>query len=150
MKNRTPVLLLALTAIFASGLLLANPHGDGRHAKHLAKLDTNGDGQVQIAEIEAHAAQNAAEIDSNRNGMIEASEVKAWHEAQRAKRAEARLLRMDANGDGKVSVDEFVAARTEPVSKRDANGDGVIQAEEMHKSGHGRRHRGARAGAQND
>jgi RNA polymerase sigma-70 factor (ECF subfamily) len=136
-------LLTVAIATFAAGAALAMPHGKpGDFAKH---LDTNGDGQVQIAEIEASAAKQAAEIDANADGNITTIEMKAWHEAQRAKRAEARLLRLDTNQDGKVSVDEFAAARVERASKRDANGDGVIAADEMR--GKHRGHRGARRGA---
>src|SRR5690606_37883437 len=98
----------------------------------------------QVAEIEASAAKQATEIDANADGAITAAEMQAWHEAQRAKRAEARLMRLDANGDGKVSVEEFAAARVERASRRDADGDGVIAPEEMR--GKHRGHRGQRGG----
>ena len=136
-------LLTAAIATFAAGAALAYPHGRG--GDFAKQLDTNGDGQFQVAEIEASAAKQAAEIDANADGSITAIEMKSWHEIQRAKRAEARLLRLDANQDGKVSVDEFAAARVERASKRDANGDGVIAADEMRGGKHRghRDHRGA-------
>lgn len=144
MNIRLPLLTAAI-ATLAAGAALALPHGRGDLGK---ALDENGDGKVQVAEIEASAAKQAAEIDANADGAITAAEMKAWHEVQRAKRAEARLMRLDANQDGKVSVDEFAAARVERASRRDANGDGVIAPEEMR--GKHRGHRGFRGKPQAD
>lgn len=145
MHTRLPLLAAAL-ATFAAGAAFALPHG--QPGGFVKQLDANGDGQVQIVEIEASAAKQAAEIDANADGAITVAEMKAWREAKRAERAEARLMRLDANQDGKVSVDEFAAARLERASKRDANGDGVIAADEMR--GKHRGHRGWRGAPRAD
>ena len=46
--------------------------------------------------------------------------------------------KMDANGDGKVTQDEYLAAQTELLKQRfaamDANGDGVVTKDEMEKA----------------
>lgn len=140
---KTPIsLMFAAAALLAAGVATAqSPRGDGP----LAKLDANGDGQIQIAEIEANAAKHAAELDADRDGFITTAEIAALREAKRAERAERHLLRMDADKDGVVSVDEFAAARSERAAKRDKNDDGVISADEMRggKHRHGRRARTA-------
>jgi hypothetical protein len=140
MNIRIP-LLAALAAASVAGAALAFPH-EGWRGQHAKALDVDGDGKLQLAEVEASAAKQAAEIDADADGAISAAEMQAWHEAQRAKRAEARLQRLDANQDGKVSVDEFAAARVERAHKRDANGDGVLASDELrhrHRGHHGRR-----------
>ena len=52
--------------------------------------------------------------------------------------------KMDANGDGKVTVDEFVAAHADAIKKRfaamDANGDGVLTKDEVETVRGGQHH----------
>ena len=76
--------------------------------------------------------------------------------------AELTFDKMDKNGDGKVTQDEFVAAWIEMAKKRfaamDANGDGVVTKDEMEKARpamgqrmqHGGRQRGEGAPAPAD
>lgn len=135
MKQRLSILSAAL-ATLAAGAALAHPPRAG-HAG-LTQFDSNGDGSVQIAEIEAGAAARAAQIDANADGRIEVAEVKAWHDARRAERARQRLLRHDADKDGSVSADEFAAAQVERVRTFDADADGVIAADEWPSRGEGR------------
>jgi Ca2+-binding EF-hand superfamily protein len=45
--------------------------------------------------------------------------------------AEAEFKKMDTNGDGKISADEWTAAHKEMFSKMDTNGDGKISVDEM-------------------
>jgi hypothetical protein len=145
MNHRTSLLVAGIAALLVTGAALA--HERGPHRGFGAKLDTDGDGKVQVAEIEARAVKHAAELDANGDGTIEIAEMKAWREAQRAKREQARMARLDANGDGAVSVEEFVGAHTERMARRDANQDGVISRDEMRPLRHGKRARGAAAAA---
>jgi Ca2+-binding EF-hand superfamily protein len=139
MNHRISLLAASIAALLVAGSALAHGprHGFG------TKLDTDGDGKVQVAEVEARAVKHAAELDANGDGTIEISEMKAWREAQRAKREQARMARLDANGDGAVSVEEFVSAHTERMARRDANQDGVISRDEMRPHRHGKHGRGA-------
>jgi hypothetical protein len=141
MTLRIP-LMFAVVATLGAGLAFAKPGHDGERLK---AIDTNGDGKVQVTEVESHAAKTATEIDANRDGRIEVAEVKAWREARRAERAQRRLLRLDANGDGSVSVEEFATARAEHATKRDVDGDGVIAADEMRPMRHRMHRRGPHA-----
>lgn len=53
----------------------------------------------------------------------------------------SRFAKYDANGDGAVSRDEFLAKAAERFSKMDANGDGKLSEDEMKKKRHkGHRH----------
>ena len=46
--------------------------------------------------------------------------------------------RMDANGDGKVSLDEFVQGRRAQFKRLDTNGDGKLSMDEIQASGRDR------------
>ena len=49
-----------------------------------------------------------------------------------------KMKKMDADGDGTVSKDEFMAHAEEKFSRKDKNGDGVLSSDEMkHKKRHG-------------
>ena len=44
-----------------------------------------------------------------------------------------KMKKMDTDGDGTISKDEFMAHAEKKFSKKDANGDGVLSADEMKK-----------------
>jgi hypothetical protein len=108
----------------------------------LQEMDSNKDGKVTQAEIAAFEAARAAEIDTDKDGKITAAELQAFHEKERARHEAEWLARMDTNGDGAVSVDEFKAAQTWRLAKMDRNGDGTLDEQDMRDGGpmHHRHH----------
>jgi hypothetical protein len=104
------------------------------------EMDTNHDGKISQAEIEAFEAARAAEIDANQDGVITADEIQAFREKERAKRQAAMLARMDTNGDGKISLEEYEAAQTWRLARMDRNGDGTIDERDMQGGMHGDMH----------
>jgi Ca2+-binding EF-hand superfamily protein len=89
-------------------------HGDRKAMKE--KFDLNKDGQLDDAEraqlkqaFGAMHAQKKAEMlqkhDANKNGVLDPAERQALKTA----RAEARFAKLDKNGDGSISRDEFAA-----------------------------------------
>lgn len=117
------------------------------------RADTNGDGLIQLSEVEAHAQQRFARLDADGNGAITQAEATEAREKMKAMMAErhasgegkrrgmrgmrgmrggegAMFERADSNGDGQVTFAEFSAPMLERFAKHDADGDGAISADE--------------------
>lgn len=134
-----PALIVSGLAFAVAGTAAAGPHRGHGGAGMAAKLDTDGDGQIKVAEVEADAAKRAAEIDTDGNGSITAAELLAHRDRQRQAMAERRLAKLDANGDGVVSTEEFAGGQSDRVAKLDADGDGTISRDEFRAGRHERR-----------
>lgn len=117
-----------------------------------AELDANADGALSMDELQAPLAERFAAIDGNGDGALSPEEMQAMRPMgkdgmrsprgmkrgavtpeMRQARAEAIMERMDADGDGLLSLDELAA---EPNADRiferiDADGDGTISKEEF-------------------
>jgi Ca2+-binding EF-hand superfamily protein len=89
-------------------------------------------------------AERFDQVDANRDGQLTREEMRAFHQARAAK------VRGDANNDGKVSRDEFMARAAERFQRLDVNQDGFVTADEArakrHGRGHGHGHGGPRRG----
>lgn len=136
-KALTAVTGLALLGLAVPALAFADHHGGrkGGHTERLAAMDTDGDGAISKAEMDAHRAKMFAEIDANNDGVVSPEEMRAHHDAKRAEmraRREARMLsKLDTDGDGVISAAEFAAAPTPGFDKLDTDGDGVVSKAEL-------------------
>ncbi len=140
-KNIT--LLTALTVVAAGCAASANQQlKDERMGERMPRaermferIDTDKDGQITQADMQAFAAARFARMDANSDGTVTPDERKASRMAHRESRKADRFARMDANGDGSVSMDEMKAARGARAERRfgklDANADGVLSQAEM-------------------
>ncbi|SDN42940.1 EF hand [Lutimaribacter pacificus] len=135
------VLIPALSALIVAGTVAgASPMGGmGREQGprfDFEALDTDGDGKLTRAEIEASPKERFAETDTDGDGALSAEEMSAAAQARAAERAAERHARLlawrDADGDGKLSFDEMGGARMLRMLERaDADGDGAVSKEEM-------------------
>lgn len=135
-------------------------HGGGRGAHMLFMADANNDGTVTRQEFDAGRSAMFARIDANNDGNATREEgraawqaMRAEHREQRSERGEQRAHERDANNDGALSRDEFLAGPSERFAQLDANHDGQLSADERPERGeHGWRGRGhgGRGGGMHD
>lgn len=71
-------------------------------------------GPLDRAEMEKDRAAVFAQADADGSGTLSTDEFKAFKSLMRDKRAERRFKRIDANGDGGISLQELQADRPGP------------------------------------
>jgi len=107
MRRCLPPLALACMPFLA--MAQVNATGD-----YLARMDTDGDGRVSLAEYQAWMSYAFDGMDRNRDGVLSADELPGGRgkpitrEAHLAQLA-ARFKRQDADGDGFLSEKELAA-----------------------------------------
>ncbi len=120
------------------------------HHDH-ARLDTDGDGRLGRAEVEAGGQARGKRggsllehfdaIDGNRDGYLVRSEIRTWRESQRPQREaqmrqrfDERYAAADLNGDGRLSrveVEEKMPRLSSRFAWMDDNRDGFLSREEL-------------------
>jgi len=132
--NKIVLGLGAATLIASAGVAVAQDRQAGGERGHMAKIDSNGDGQITRAEMLAGVDAMFARGDVNQDGKLD----KADREARRAAMKAKMWDRLDADNDGSVSKAEYDAAGAERAAKRAAR---MAEMKER------RAERGAEAGA---
>lgn len=106
------------------------PQKEGPQKEHpgfLARLDADGDGKVSRDEFDG-PPEHFADFDRNRDGFIAGDEAPKGPPPRRP--GPARFIeRLDQDGDGKVSREEFDGPE-EHFDDFDENGDGFIERSE--------------------
>ena len=152
MRNRKAVavvLALVVAIVMLAGPALATaapmvkPFGAlGGERLSFETLDTDGDGLVTQAELDALRDDRFAALDSNGDGSLtqeEFSERATKRAVARArKRSEKMFQRLDSDGDGLVSLDKLKAGQDSRrdsgkgmIARLDANGDGAVSEAEF-------------------
>lgn len=134
MKNLS---LIALAAAIAAGLFVtdaAEARGGGERAS-FETLDTDGDGMITQAELDAQREARFAALDTNGDGQVTLDEFTASAQIRSAERAERMFSNLDADGDGTLSRD-VIEMRGGPdgaslIERLDGDGDGAISEEEF-------------------
>ncbi|WGW05599.1 EF-hand domain-containing protein [Tropicibacter oceani] len=105
------------------------------------KFDTDSDGKITQAEIDAAKAARFAAADSDGDGFLSAEEMTAYADQMRAERetqrraarTEAMVKSLDKDGDGKLSAEEATAGGPGQMmlQRLDADKDGAVSLEEL-------------------
>lgn len=105
------VLSVALLASACSGVMGI---GSGpaavtlEYVRQFKEIDTGGRGAITLEQAVAHYTKRFTELDVNRDGSLSAAELAPMVPVMRAATGEDLLQRLDNNGDGRVSQQEFV------------------------------------------
>jgi hypothetical protein len=116
-------------------------HGKrGRHGgpgmNLMESFDTNQDGKLTQAEIDAFRADRLAKFDANTDGKLSLQEYEAlWLDAMRERMVD-RFQKLDADGDAIVTADEFGKPFAKMVERRDRDGDGELTAADLRRRHH--------------
>ena len=104
--------------------------GQDRLRAMLELYDTDGDGSISQAEIDATRAERLATFDADGDGQLTLAEYEAlWLDAMRERMVD-QFQRHDDDGDGQVTADEFGEDFANIVARRDRNNDGVLNADD--------------------
>mgnify|MGYP000447453678 CR=1 FL=1 len=112
-------------------------HHRGMQLQHsFGALDTDGDGSITPEEMAGHMRARFEGADSDGDGVLSREELVARMMERRAERihrhADHMIDRHDANGDGRLSMDEMRADHRPRMFERvDTDGNGAISAEEF-------------------
>ncbi|WP_209007952.1 EF-hand domain-containing protein [Roseibium litorale] len=142
-----PSLLRILVLGAALPLTVASSLAQGRMGEHfIESWDQDGDGYVTLTEAESRRSDVFAAFDANDDGYLDAEEYVLFDEARETDMREngghqngmgmnpangMRLQANDADGDGKVSKDEFVGNTKLWMTRLDRTGDGRVGLEDF-------------------
>ena len=113
-------------------------HGQRRFEHLLESYDSNEDGKLTQAEIDAVRAERLAKFDADGDGSLTLQEYEAlWLDAMRERMVD-RFQSHDDDGDGRVTAEEFGERHSKMVARRDRDGDGEITRDDFR---HGKRKR---------
>ncbi|MEM9168263.1 MAG: EF-hand domain-containing protein [Pseudomonadota bacterium] len=94
-----------------------------RLGQAFTRADANGDGALTLAELREFRTRTAERLDRNGDGFISSADAPRRRAARG--RFDGRMdeirTQFDANGDGRVSVAEFVDGPTAGFDRADAN-----------------------------
>ncbi len=134
--------LLALGIALASVPIMAEARGDKGPRINFEQLDTNSDGEVTQAEMDAHRNARFASADTNGDGALSKEEMLAraqeGSEDRMTRRIDRMIDRLDANNDGKLSQEEMQARgegrRGDMFERLDTDNSGGISKEEFEQA----------------
>lgn len=146
--NRSRFLVVAIAAAVAGAALASppTPSADAPHRRHMTMLDTNKDGVIDRAEAAAHPrlAEKFEALDRNKNGRLEAAERPARHGKRGHRGGMDHAVKLDTDGDGRISRAEAAAQPkfAEHFDRADGNRDGYVVRSELRASAEKRRAEG--------
>ncbi|WP_166416656.1 EF-hand domain-containing protein [Cochlodiniinecator piscidefendens] len=130
------VVAAAITASSLGYVTIAQARAGGHHGPQMTfeELDVDANGEITQEEFAAHRAARFAGADTDGDGFLTVEELTEAMSSRRERRIERMINRMDANDDGKLSVEEMTAPseRGERMFARiDADENGTVSEAEF-------------------
>ena len=109
-------------------------------ARIFGLLDRNGDGVITRDEMDAARQAAFERLDANRDGVLDEDEFAARNpdpesiappELESRRKRDPRFVQLDRNGDGRISLDEYLADGHDRFQRADRNRDGKLTRAEF-------------------
>jgi Ca2+-binding EF-hand superfamily protein len=97
----------------------------------LQRYDTDHDGRLSRAELEAGLKADFAAADTNHDGRLDEDETRAVNEQRWSEGQSTTSTLVDWNHDGFVDFNEFAGTARSLFEELDKDGDGVLSQKEM-------------------
>jgi Ca2+-binding EF-hand superfamily protein len=113
------------------------PRSEEWHSSRMsiANYDSNNDGTVTRAELEAGLRQYFRQADTNHDGRLDPEEVATANQRRIRQDESAAIPLIDWNQDGYVDFDEFAAGVRSQFEQLDLDGDGKVTPDEFRRAG---------------
>jgi len=103
----------------------------------LEKFDVNKDGKVSKEEFKSYMGKRFQRMDVDKDDVITIDELGQYERGQQNKSKKSKLARLDSDGNGSISKEEFIAPRIKQIEKKflklDKNKDGKLTTDEFAK-----------------
>ena len=143
---KTLIATTALTALLATTAFASGNGGGNPGAGFLDEWDMSGDGQVTVEDVASRRSDIFVSFDADDNGVLDAEEYAFFDEARATshdgeekgghggdrKAAVGMTLEFnDVDGDGSVTLEEFIGQSAAWLALVDRNGDGIVMANDF-------------------
>lgn len=127
---------LAVTAMIGGIAFAAQAdsrgHGKGDRADQLfERFDTNNDGKITKAEIEASRKASVAKYDANKDGQLSLEEFQGLFNEIMRHRMVRMFQKLDRDGDAKVTEAEIARRTDRMMAHLDRDENGEIERSEL-------------------
>lgn len=138
---------IMLASAVATDAQARGPHGGMGERVSFEQLDTDGNGALSQAELQARGEVLFNSADTNGDGKLSVEEMVAARSSGATNRAERAVERLDTDGDGALSQEELLAGRetrredrredrqAKRFERMDADGSGDLSQAEFEAAG---------------
>lgn len=124
MRKRSASTILAVLSLVGAPAV-AFPIASAHAANALTAADTDKDGTLDKAEVDAAAGTQFDKLDKDKDGTLDKAEV-----GKRLSKAD--FAAADPDGDKTLTKAEYIAAADKAFAAADADNDGTVDAKELH------------------
>ena len=135
-RTLTAVAALVAATVTSAAYADKGPGGPGDMLLNMFdSIDTDKDGKITEAEMDAHRSAEFAKADTNSDGMLSAEELTAKQVAEMTEAAKDRAAKMiadkDDNADGNLSPEEMIeTVQDRRFDRLDQDDDGAVSKAE--------------------
>lgn len=137
-------IFIIVASVFVSGCAARAPHWSPVSAPRseswhtgkmmIANYDSDNDGTVTRAELEAGLRQYFMQADTNHDGRLDPEETAAANARRIAIDQSTAIPLIDWNEDGYINFNEFAAGVRSEFQRLDLNGDGKVTIDEFRQA----------------